>query len=92
MVKLHFSIYISSLFNTVVYLESNDSNASCSRLSTFKMILVLSGITSGRAIKLCGAIGVTTRFFEEGEITGPPQLNEYPVDPVGVAMMSPSAK
>ena len=51
---------------------------------------VSSGITIGLALKLWGAIGVIIEFLELGEITGPLQLNEYPVDPVGVAIISPS--
>ena len=31
-------------------------------------------------------------LFVPGAIIGPPQLNEYPVDPVGVETISPSAQ
>ena len=46
----------------------------------------------GLTFKLCGAIGVMTKLFEEGAIIGPPQLREYAVDPVGVATINPSAQ
>ena len=35
-------------------------------------------------------MGVITKLLVLGSITGPPQLREYPVEPVGVASMSPS--
>ena len=41
-------------------------------------------------MRLCGDIGVNTNELLDGEITGPPQLNEYPVDPVGVDTIKPS--
>ena len=59
---------------------------------TLNSIFVSSEITNGLAFKLCGEIGVRTREPLEGEITGPPQLNEYPVDPVGVEIIKPSAQ
>ena len=46
----------------------------------------------GRTFKLCGLTGVNIRLLDCGITTGPPQLNEYPVDPVGVAMINPSAQ
>jgi len=46
----------------------------------------------GRAFKLWGAMGVMTKLFEAGKITGPLQLSEYPVEPVGVAIIKPSAQ
>ena len=49
-----------------------------------------SEITNGLAFRLCGEIGVRTRDLQDGDITGPPQLNEYPVDPVGVETIKPS--
>jgi hypothetical protein len=42
--------------------------------------------------KLCGAMGVTTIFPELGITIVPQQLNEYAVEPVGVATISPSAQ
>ena len=35
---------------------------------------------------------VNTKLLLFGVITGPPQLKEYPVEPVGVAMIKPSAQ
>ena len=76
----------------VVILESNETKNSFSLPAIFNVILVLSGITKGLAFKLWGAIGVITRFFDYGIMIGPPQLREYPVDPVGVDIISPSAQ
>ena len=41
---------------------------------------------------MCGATGVMIKFSEPGITMGPPQLREYPVDPVGVAIIRPSAQ
>src|SRR5690606_2467829 len=49
-------------------------------------------ITIGRTFKLCGATGVMTKLPLPGMIIGPPQLREYAVEPVGVAMIIPSAQ
>jgi hypothetical protein len=38
------------------------------------------------------AIGVTTMHGTEGDTIGPPALKDYAVDPVGVAVMTPSAE
>src|SRR3982074_3372782 len=62
------------------------------RPSTSKEMMLLSGTTMGRTFRLCGATGVITKLAESGKTTGPPQLREYPVDPVGVATISPSAQ
>ena len=51
-----------------------------------------SEITTGRTLRLCGATGVITKFPDCGNITGPPQLKEYPEEPVGVETMIPSAQ
>ncbi|MNY79637.1 hypothetical protein D3C86_2203490 [compost metagenome] len=56
------------------------------------MISVSSGITNGLAVKLCGAIGVITKLATFGVNIGPPQLKEYPVEPVGVEIIKPSAQ
>tara|TARA_B100000242_G_C42959832_1_gene445137 strand:- start:30 stop:272 length:243 start_codon:yes stop_codon:yes gene_type:complete len=40
----------------------------------------------------CGAIGVSWTTGQSGVITGPPALNEYAVDPVGVDKITPSAE
>ena len=75
----------------MVYIrESRVSRASGERLSTCSSISVCRGMTKGLTARLCGAMGVRTRFLEEGEIIGPPQLSEYPVDPVEVEMINPS--
>lgn len=41
--------------------------------------------------KLWGATGAITKFGACGTSIGTPTLNEYPVDPVGVETISPSA-
>jgi hypothetical protein len=61
------------------------------RLSTSKVISQSSQITIGLTFKLCGATGVIAMVLEWGTMIGPPTLNEYAVEPVGVAIMSPSA-
>jgi hypothetical protein len=53
-------------------------------------MMLLSGTMMGLMFKLCGETGVITKLLLSGKTTGPPQLNEYPVDPVGVATMIPS--
>ena len=40
---------------------------------------------------VCGAIGVITVIAAFGDMIGPPHDRLYPVEPVGVAMMIPSA-
>src|SRR6188768_692544 len=52
----------------------------------------LSARMIGLTVRLCGLTGVMTKFPDRGKISGPPQLNEYPVDPVGVATIIPSAQ
>ena len=42
--------------------------------------------------RLCGATGVMTKFPDLGKTIGPPQLKEYPVEPVEVAIITPSAQ
>jgi hypothetical protein len=37
-------------------------------------------------------MGVMIKFSEFGKIIGPPQLKEYPVLPVGVLTINPSAQ
>jgi len=49
----------SVLFGTVAIRESSDTKYVSSLPDTRNLILVESGITSGRAFKLCGAIGVS---------------------------------
>src|SRR5690606_22441329 len=49
-------------------------------------------IINGLTLRLCAAIGVMIKFLLVGCIMGPPQLSEYPVDPVGVEIINPSAQ
>ncbi len=64
-----------------------------SNLPSISNVMTLeSETTIGRTFRLCGAIGVITKFSEVGIIIGPPQLNEYPVEPVGVEIINPSAR
>jgi len=60
--------------------------------STSKDKTLLSDITIGLTLKLCGATGVIIKQPESGKTIGPPQLSEYPVEPVGVLMINPSAQ
>ena len=82
-------VIIVSFFRVAI-LESSETRCDLPRPDTLRLITLLSETTSGLAFKLCGAIGVITRLFEFGSNTGPQQLNEYPVEPVGVDMMRPS--
>lgn len=82
----------SELLFNVAILESNETRYCSSRPETFSLISVSSVITNGLAFKLCGAIGVITNAFTSGVNIGPPQLKEYPVDPVGVDIINPSAQ
>src|SRR5690242_12505854 len=60
--------------------------------STSKEMIESSGMTNGLMFKLCGETGVITKLAASGKTTGPLQLNEYPVEPVGVATIKPSAQ
>lgn len=62
------------------------------RPSTSNEIMESSGTIKGRMFKLCGDTGVITKLLESGNTTGPLQLSEYPVEPVGVATINPSAQ
>src|SRR5438128_11865473 len=44
-----------------------------------------------RFVSTCGQIGVMTKTPDSGDRIGPPAESEYAVEPVGVAMISPSA-
>src|SRR6185369_3566376 len=55
-----------------------------------RMTLV-SGTSTGRLVSMCGQIGVRQMVGTDGKIIGPPALKEYAVDPVGVAIIKPSA-
>ena len=60
---------------------SIDSKWKSSLPETLISIFVLSEITMGLAFKLWGEIGVRISELLFGETIGPPQLNEYPVEP-----------
>ncbi len=74
----------------VYILESRVSRISSALLSICNFMSVLSGMTKGLTARLWGAIGVSTIFLEVGEMIGPPQLKEYPVEPIGVETIRPS--
>jgi hypothetical protein len=54
-------------------------------------ITLVSGTSTGRLVKVCGQTGVMQMASTVGNTIGPPADNEYAVEPVGVATMSPSA-
>ena len=56
------------------------------------LILQSEDITIGLLVNVCGAMGTSKKELEFGFIIGPPQLREYPVDPVGVDIIKPSAQ
>src|SRR5690606_32410743 len=72
--------------------ESQDSKKCSLRLSTSRSSSKSLEITTGRTLRLCGDTGVITKLPLPGIMMGPPQLNEYAVDPVGVATIIPSAQ
>ena len=55
------------------------------------VISASAGSTMLRVLSVCGAIGVSRIREASGETIGPPAERLYPVDPVGVEMMMPSA-
>ena len=58
---------------------------------TCKRIIDESGKISGRKDRVWGQTGVKRMQGTEGATIGPPALSEYAVDPVGVAIIIPSA-
>src|SRR5438094_10283851 len=44
-----------------------------------------------RFVSTCGQIGVMTKTPDSGDRIGPPAESEYAVEPVGVAVINPSA-
>lgn len=46
----------------------------------------------GLALRECEAIGVIIKALRLGSTIGPPQLNEYAVEPVAVEIITPSEK
>lgn len=81
---------ITVSFLRVKILESNESRWVSSLPETVRVTTLLSGTTRGLTFRLWGAMGVSMKHSLLGSITGPPQLNEYPVDPVGVDIINPS--
>ena len=72
--------------------ESRVHKKFSARPTTSKEITESSEMTMGRIFRLWGATGVIIKLPEFGKTMGPPQLREYPVEPVGVATMIPSAQ
>lgn len=60
--------------------------------STSKLRMESSGMTTGRTFRLCGATGVITKLALFGNKIGPPHESEYPVEPVGLETINPSAQ
>ena len=58
---------------------------------TCKRIIDESGKIRGRKDRVWGQTGVKRMQGTEGATIGPPALSEYAVDPVGVAIIIPSA-
>ena len=73
-------------------LESNVQRKLLARPSILNRITESSGRTNGRTFKLCGATGVKMKLPEFGNTIGPPPDKEYPVEPVGVLTIKPSAQ
>src|ERR1700733_12348973 len=78
--------------STISFRESSAQIKWSALPSISKEMMLLSGTMMGRTFRLCGATGVITKLADSGNTTGPPQLSEYPVEPVGVATISPSAQ
>jgi predicted DNA repair protein MutK len=72
--------------------ESSVAKNEVLRPSTWKETTLLSETIMGLTFKLCGAIGVITKLADVGYKMGPPQLKLYPVEPVGVEIIKPSAQ
>ena len=85
-----FSMMIDMPCFKLMIFVSIDSKWKSSLPETLISIFVLSEITIGLAFKLWGEIGVRISELLFGETIGPPQLNEYPVEPVGVDTIKPS--
>lgn len=92
MLNVAFVICICSLNSHLVDLESRVALKLSVLPSTEIERLAESGITNGLTFKLCAAIGVIMKFEDCGVTIGPPRLNEYAVEPVGVEIISPSAQ
>src|SRR4029077_20834013 len=70
---------------------STDTNTSCSGTERRASMMERSLTTVERLVRTWGQIGVTTNAPESGMRMGPPAASEYAVEPVGVAMIRPSA-
>src|SRR5262252_5418672 len=57
----------------------------------FTRMADVEGMTMGRFVNVWGAMGVMSSASTLGATIGPPAARLYAVDPVGVAMISPSA-
>ena len=77
---------------TISFLASKAQINSSVLPSISNEITELSGTTIERTFKLCGATGVITKLAESGNKIGPLQLILYPVEPVGVETINPSAQ
>ena len=60
--------------------------------TTSRLTTLLAPSTNDRSKTICAAIGVTMRHGTSGETIGPRAENEYAVEPVGVATITPSAE
>src|SRR5690606_25708758 len=76
MPNLDLDIFISIPLGRSEIRESKEIKWVLSRPDTLRRIWVSSAMTRGRALRLCGAIGVRTRDWAVGAMTGPPQLRE----------------
>ena len=74
-----------------VSLPSAESSPSSSRI-TWSVTTCPALSTNERSKTMCAAIGVSTRQGTSGVTIGPRALNEYAVEPVGVATITPSAE
>ena len=55
---------------------SIEIDASCWRVSILSDTTLVSGITIGRIVRLCGASGVSKNEWHDGATIGPPALKE----------------
>ena len=94
MLMLKFAFFMEILVGVwqMVCLESRVSMPSFSRLSISSLMAQLSEMAIGRNVRLWGAIGDIMRACRSGASMGPPTLSVYAVEPVGVEIISPSAR
>src|SRR5262245_210325 len=90
--KRSLRIFSFTVSSTVSKRESRETRNFLLRPSIRKVISERSDTTMGRAPRLCGLTGEMIKLSDSGKTKGPPQLNEYPVDPVGVDTITPSAQ